>query len=68
MIADPNDGRPRACSRCLHRYACPTPQACEQAEQDRNDRAAWRDFRIAAALMAVLAVVILILNHWSSTP
>lgn len=65
MIADPHEG-PRTCGWCehLHRYACPTPQACEQAEQDRIDRAAWRDFRIAAALMAVLAVVILALNHW----
>lgn len=61
MIADPNDG-PRTCSRCVHRYACPPPQACEQAEQDRNDRAAWRDFRIAAALIAVLGAVILVLN------
>lgn len=41
---------------------CPAPQACEQAERDRLDRAAWRDFRIAAALIAVLAVVILVLN------
>ena len=62
MIADPTDGR--RCSRCWHLPECPTPQACEQAEQDRIDRAAWRDFRIAAALMAVLAVVILALNHW----
>lgn len=65
MIADPNEG-PQACSRCVHLGACPTPQACEQAEQDRNDRAAWRDFRIAAALIAVLGVVILVLN-WRYT-
>ena len=66
MIADPNDGR--RCSRCWHLPECPTPQACEQAEQDRTDRAAWRDFRVAEARIAVLAVVILILNHWRSTP
>ena len=62
MIADPNDGR--LCSRCERAGQCLTPQACEQAEQDRIDRAAWRDFRIAAALIAVLAAVILALNHW----
>jgi hypothetical protein len=54
------------CSQCEHRPGgCPAPAACEQAEQDRTDRAAWRDFRIAAALIAVLAVVILALIHWS---
>ena len=63
MIADPHEG-PRTCSRC-EPGQCPTPQACEQAEQDRIDRAAWRDFRIAAALIAVLGVVILVLTHWS---
>lgn len=58
--------RPPTCSQCEHLHGgCPTPQACEQAEQDRNDRAAWRDFRIAAALIAVLGVVILALTHWS---
>jgi len=67
MIADPNDVR-QACSRCWHLPECQTPQACEQAEQDRNDRAAWRDFRIAAALIAVLGVVILVLTHWSPKP
>lgn len=67
MIADPHEGRP-ACSRCVHRYACPTPQACERVEEERTRRAAWRDFRIAAALIAVLAVVILILHYWSPKP
>lgn len=64
MIADPNEG-PRTCGWCEHLMRCPTPEACELAEQERNDRAAWRDFRIAAALIAVLGVVILVLTHWS---
>ena len=63
MIADPHEG-PRTCGWC-EPGQCPTPQACEQAEQDRIDRAAWRDFRVAAALIVVLAVVILALTHWS---
>ena len=67
MIADPHEG-PRTCSRCVHRYACPTPQACEQAEEERTRLAAWRDFRISAALIAVLAAVILILHYWSPKP
>ena len=54
--------RPPICSRCARLDRCPTPQACELAEQDRIDRAAWRDFRIAAALIVALAVVILVLN------
>ena len=53
MIADPHDG-PRTCSRCMHRYACPTPQACERAEEDRIRRRGWRDFTLAAALIAVV--------------
>lgn len=61
MIADPHEG-PRTCAQCEREGRCPTPQACERAEQDRIDRAAWRDFRIAAVLIAVLAVVILVLN------
>ena len=61
MIADV----PRPlCAQCEREGRCPTPQACEQAEQDRIDRAAWRDFRIAAVLIAVLAVVILVLTNW----
>lgn len=64
MIADPHEG-PRTCGWCEHMGRCPAPQACEQAERDRIDRAAWRDFRIAAALIAVLGVVILALIHWS---
>lgn len=67
MIADPHEG-PRTCSRCVHRYACQTPQACERAEEERTRRAALRDSRIAAALIAVLAVVILILHYWSPKP
>ncbi|MBP6778555.1 MAG: hypothetical protein KA151_15030 [Piscinibacter sp.] len=67
MIADHHEGRP-ACSRCVRLGACPTPQACEQAEQDRIDRAAWRDFRIAAVFIALLGVVILVLTHWSPKP
>ena len=64
MIADPHEG-PRTCSRCVRLGACPTPVACELAEEERTRRAAWRDFRIAAALIAVLGVVILVLTHWS---
>ena len=65
MIADPHEG-PRTCGWCEHLHGgFPTPQACEQAEQDRIDRAAWRDFRIAAALIVVLAVVILVVINWS---
>lgn len=60
MIADPNEG-PRTCSRCVHRYACPTPQACEQAEEERTRRASRRDFLVAAVLLAVLGTL-LILN------
>ena len=62
MIADV----PRPlCAQCEREGRRQTPQACEQAEQDRIDRAAWRDFRIAAALIVVLAVVILIVINWS---
>ncbi len=61
MIADPHDG-PRTCSRCVHRYACPTPQACEQAEEDRTRRASRRDFLVAAVLLAALGGTLLILN------
>ena len=56
---------PIICWRCARLDSCPTPQACEQAEQDRIDRAAWRDFRVAAALIVVLGVVILVLTNWS---
>lgn len=53
MIADPHEG-PRTCGWCVHRYACQTPQACERAEEDRIRRRGWRDFTLAAALIAVV--------------
>lgn len=61
MIADPHDGPP-SCSRCVHRYACPTPQACEQAEEERRSKSALRDVAIAAALIAVVLLVL----YWRS--
>ena len=61
MIADPNDG-PRTCSRCVHRYACSTLQACERAEEDRARRASRRDFLVAAALLVAVLGTALILN------
>ena len=66
MIADPHDG-PRTCSRCAHLAECPTPQACEQAEEDRTRRASRRDFLVAAVLLAALVGTLLILN-WRPTP
>lgn len=57
MIADPNDG-PRTCSRCVHRYACPTPQACERAEEDRARRASRRLLVAAVLLVAVLGTLL----------
>ena len=53
MIADPTEG-PRTCSRCVHRYACQTPQACERGEEERARRRSWRDFTLAIALIAVV--------------
>ncbi len=66
MIADPNDG-PRTCSRCVHRYACPTPQACAQAEEQRTRRASRRDFLVAAALLVAVLGTALILNWRTPT-
>jgi len=66
VIADPNDG-PRTCSRCVHRYACPTPQACEQAEEDRTRRASRRDFLVAAVLLVAVLGTALILNWRTPT-
>ena len=66
MIADPNDG-PRTCSRCVHRYACPTPQACERAEEDRARRASRRDFLVAAVLLVAVLGTLLILNWRTPT-
>ena len=53
MIADPHEG-PRTCGWCEHLGKCPTPQACERAEEDRIRRRGWRDFTLAAALIAVV--------------
>ncbi len=61
MIADPHDG-PRTCSRCAHLAECPTPQACEQAEEERRSRSALRDVAIAAALIAVVLLAL----YWRS--
>lgn len=61
MIADPHDG-PRTCSRCAHLAECPTPQACEQAEEERRSKSALRDVAIAAALIAVVLLVL----YWRS--
>ncbi|MEY5101225.1 MAG: hypothetical protein RJA36_3944 [Pseudomonadota bacterium] len=61
MIADPNDGR-RACGNCWHMNRCPTPQACEQAEQERVERASRRDLLVAAALLVAVLGTLLILN------
>ncbi len=61
MIADPNEG-PRTCSRCAHLAECPTPQACEQAEEERRSKSALRDVAIAAALIAVVLLVL----YWRS--
>ncbi len=61
MIADPHEGRP-ACSRCVRLGACPTPQACEQAEEDRTRRASRRDFLVAAVLLVAVLGTALILN------
>jgi len=58
VIADPNEG-PQACSRCVHLGACPTPDACELAEEERSRRASWRDFGLAVMLLAALLTVIL---------
>lgn len=59
MIADPNDGR--RCSRCEHLMRCPTPQACELAEEERRRRASRRDLIAAVALLlAVLGTLALI--------
>lgn len=66
MIADPHDG-PRTCSRCAHLAECPTPQACEQAEEDRTRRASRRDFLVAAVLLVAVLGTALILN-WRPTP
>ncbi len=66
MIADPYDGPP-SCSRCAHRYACPTPQACEQAEEQRTRRASRRDFLVAAALLVAVLGTALILNWRTPT-
>lgn len=61
MIADPHDG-PRTCSRCEHSGRCPTPQACEQAEEERARRRGWRDFTLAIALIAVVLGTLALIN------
>jgi hypothetical protein len=60
MIADPNEGQ--RCSRCWHLPECPTPQACEQAEEDRLDRAWKRDLILALAAIAAVGGTLLIIN------
>ena len=61
MIADPHEGRP-ACSRCVRLGACPTPVACELAEEERTRRASKRDLLVALALLAALVGTLLIFN------
>ena len=61
MISDPNEG-PRTCSRCEHSGRCPTPQACEQAEEERQGKAALRDVAIAAAAIAAILLIL----YWRS--
>jgi len=51
----------------VHRYACPTPQACEQAEEQRTRRASRRDFLVAAALLVAVLGTALILNWRTPT-
>jgi ferric-dicitrate binding protein FerR (iron transport regulator) len=63
VIADPHEG-PRACRTCgwcEHLMRCPTPQACELAEEERRRRASRRDLIAAVALLlAVLGTLALI--------
>ena len=66
MIADHHEGRP-ACSRCVRLGACPTPQACEQAEEQRTRRASRRAFLVAAALLVAVLGTALILNWRTPT-
>lgn len=61
LIADPHEGPP-TCALCEHLGRCPTPQACEQAEEERRSRSALRDVFIAAALIAVVLLVL----YWRS--
>ena len=63
MIADPTEG-PRTCSRCVRRYACQTPQACERGEEERTRRASKRDLLVALALLAALVGTLLIFPNW----
>lgn len=52
------------CSTCAHSIGgCPTPEACEQAEADRESQAARRDLRIAVTLIvAALGTLALFLT------
>lgn len=60
MTADPHEG-PRTCSLCEHLAGCQSPEACEQAEEDRRRRSTLRDLILAAAaLLAVLGTLALI--------
>lgn len=45
-------------------HGCPTPQACEQAEEERS-RSRSNTFLVAAALL-VAALGTLVLIHWRS--
>jgi len=61
MIADPNDVR-QACSRCVHLGECPTPQACELAEEERRRRSSRRDLIAAVVLLLAVLGTLLIIN------
>lgn len=62
MIADPNDG-PRTCGWCEHLMRCPTPQACELAEEERRRRSSRRDL-IAAVVLLLAVLGTLALINW----
>ena len=61
MIASPHDGPP-TCSRCERAGRCLTPQACSQAEEERQGRRALRDVAIAAVLIAAILLIL----YWRS--
>lgn len=51
--------KPRTCGWCDHIGRCPTPQACEQAEEERS-RSRSNTFLAAVALLAALGTLVLI--------
>lgn len=50
--------RPPICSRCARLDRCPTPQACELAEQERMSRAWQRDAIVAGLLLVAVLLVV----------